>query len=305
MNNIQAKGDARPVTTPAASSDGTHPRIPAAEMHARRIAREAERWSAFAAERTKMHEHTVARKALDAACFSVARRASSLAVPSKLVGTKVHQRRLWGLVREHVQPYTELGFDVAQDTITALYKGEPVGSVQTKHLGWLKPLVPFGARLYLSRVTGSETTGYTLGVNVVVGHVGTALARLQDALGTTGGDGMTTLPVLFGPTVPVLPEHAVLDGSPDDVALWTDHCGACRASVPHVVRHSPTGLGWGYQGSGPADCALSVLTAVVGAELAERHYAAFKVEVVARVPEQGGTLRASDVRAWVAAQHRA
>lgn len=28
----------------------------------------------------------------------------------------------------------------------------------------------------------------------------------------------------------------------------------------HVVKHSPTGLEWGYAGSGPADLALSILT---------------------------------------------
>ena len=33
----------------------------------------------------------------------------------------------------------------------------------------------------------------------------------------------------------------------------------------HIVRHSPTGMTWGYGGSGPADLALSLLTAVVGA----------------------------------------
>jgi hypothetical protein len=309
MNNLHHTGDVRPVTTPAASSDGAHPRIPAAEMHARRIAREAERWTAFTTERTKMHEHTVARKALDSCAFSVARRASSLAVPSKLAGTKVHQRRLWGLIRKHVQPYVELDLDLAQDAITALYDGDPLGSVQTKHLSWLRPLVPFGARLYLARITGSETTGYTLGVNVVVGHVGDALTRLRDALGTAGGDGSgdgaTALPVLSGPAVPVLPEHAVLDGAPDDIALWTDHAGSCRASVPHVVQHSPTGIAWGYHGSGPADLALSVLTALAGRLVAERHYQAFKTEVVAHVPERGGTLRAADVRAWIAAQERA
>ena len=30
-------------------------------------------------------------------------------------------------------------------------------------------------------------------------------------------------------------------------------------ALRHVVRHSPTGLQWGYGGSGPADLALSIL----------------------------------------------
>lgn len=46
----------------------------------------------------------------------------------------------------------------------------------------------------------------------------------------------------------------------------------------HVPKHSPTGYSWGYGGSGPADCARSLLLAAVGDEQA-------------RCPECGGTRR--------------
>jgi hypothetical protein len=36
--------------------------------------------------------------------------------------------------------------------------------------------------------------------------------------------------------------------------------------VPHLVHHSPTGMEFGYAGSGPADLALSLLTFHLGAE---------------------------------------
>lgn len=36
--------------------------------------------------------------------------------------------------------------------------------------------------------------------------------------------------------------------------------------LPHVVHHSPTGYGCGYGGSGPADLALSMCAAIIGAE---------------------------------------
>ena len=29
--------------------------------------------------------------------------------------------------------------------------------------------------------------------------------------------------------------------------------------LKHIVRHSPTGMEWGYGGSGPSDTALSIL----------------------------------------------
>jgi hypothetical protein len=34
--------------------------------------------------------------------------------------------------------------------------------------------------------------------------------------------------------------------------------------VNHVAKHSPTGLSWGYGGSGAADCARSLLIAALG-----------------------------------------
>lgn len=43
-----------------------------------------------------------------------------------------------------------------------------------------------------------------------------------------------------------------------------DASGAAVGMVGHVVKHSPTGMGWGYGGSGPADCARSLLIAALG-----------------------------------------
>jgi hypothetical protein len=40
--------------------------------------------------------------------------------------------------------------------------------------------------------------------------------------------------------------------------------GAELGVLPHVVRHSPTGMTWGYGGSGAADCARSLLLAALG-----------------------------------------
>ena len=52
--------------------------------------------------------------------------------------------------------------------------------------------------------------------------------------------------------------------------------------LKHVAKHSPTGLSWGYGGSGPADTALSILTDMFGGnkELAEVFYFEFTWEFV-------------------------
>jgi len=53
----------------------------------------------------------------------------------------------------------------------------------------------------------------------------------------------------------------------------------------HYVKHSPTGMSWGYGGSGPADLALSLLMECVGPELTNRYYMDFKWEVVAKLKD--------------------
>ena len=83
--------------------------------------------------------------------------------------------------------------------------------------------------------------------------------------------------------------------------------GAVKVTLPsgksrplrHVVLHSPTGFGWGYGGSGPADLALSILCDVLGERPSEKqiyygrftaypHHQDFKCEFVARWEFGGG-----------------
>ncbi len=304
------------VNTTAVHDDGA-PTVSATrptpdEARATEIAEQAGRWLAFATDRTRMRPETLLAKALTSATFSTLHRASSLAVPSKLAGTSKHQRALWALVRDPAEPWCPLALDVTPETVTASLGDEALGAVQPKHIGWVRPLVPFGLTAHLARVTGSETEGYTLGCNVVLGHVGEALDRLLDALGetegpATGGDGAASAEP-EPPTSPlrlvVRPEADVLRPGydPDDVVLYRRIDGEACASVAHVPRHSPTGIEWGYLGSGPADLARSVLLSLTDEPTAEALYQRFKADVVARVPRAGGVLRAADVRAWAAAQ---
>ena len=52
-----------------------------------------------------------------------------------------------------------------------------------------------------------------------------------------------------------------------------------------IVNHSPTGIAWGYGGSGPAQCALAILIDYLGdEERARALYQDFKFKVVARFP---------------------
>ena len=285
-------------------------RIPEADLRARQIARQAGAWRAFAGDRSRMQPSTLDAKALGACAFSVHHGASSFAVPTKLVGTSRHQHALRSL--SQAPAWLALDLDARGEHLVASHRGRVLGRVQPKHAPWVRPLVAFGLAVYLSRVTGADAErprGYRLGCNVAFGHVGSAVAALADA--TRGGDGASVdarsplrLVVPDAPRVqtasgvPVLPEAESLTGEPDDVILWRTLEGEARASIPHAARHSPTGIEWGYGGSGPADLARSILLALVGEGAADALYQRFKAEVVAGVPEAGGVLRAADVRAW-------
>lgn len=52
-------------------------------------------------------------------------------------------------------------------------------------------------------------------------------------------------------------------------------------------NHSPSGFGWGYEGSGPAQLALAILCDAVGATRALPIYQRFKDAVVATWPQEG------------------
>ncbi|MEP0547491.1 MAG: DUF6166 domain-containing protein [Rhodothermales bacterium] len=241
------------------------------------------------------------------------------------------------MVKDHVGFGTpldveEVPTDNATDNrprLVVSYEGEELGAVQPKHVPWLRPLIPFGAGIYLVRVTGQERD-FTLGLNCCFSRVGNAVAALNHALGTDlgddghGGDGASQTPTgaalveaqprpdhggdgaagglrLVSPGLCVAKSQAASLAHPDDVVLFRALDGTAQATVKHVVRHSPSGIEWGYDGSGPADLARSVLLAHTDEATADRVYQDFKAEVVALVPKAGGVIRAADVRAWLAA----
>lgn len=102
------------------------------------------------------------------------------------------------------------------------------------------------------------------------------------------------------------PDHPVGDDAEGRVyALRRDPTPWIEAREPdgttrrvrHRVRHSPTGVDWGYGGSGPADAALSILWDHRGVEPPTETYQAFKWQVVARLRD-GAVLSGPEVARW-------
>ena len=69
-----------------------------------------------------------------------------------------------------------------------------------------------------------------------------------------------------------------------------------------LANKSPTGLEFGYAGSGPAQLALAILADALGDdELAQRHYQAFKRERIATIEGDRFLMTQAEVRCWIAA----
>ena len=82
--------------------------------------------------------------------------------------------------------------------------------------------------------------------------------------------------------------------------------------LKHIVHHSPTGMEWGYGGSGPADTALSILAdhfdekptraaLLSGTPQCWRYHQAFKWEFIAKLPrDQEWQITTKEIDSWVA-----
>lgn len=61
-------------------------------------------------------------------------------------------------------------------------------------------------------------------------------------------------------------------------------------------NHSPTGLEWGYGGSGPAQLALALIADCTGNDRrAQERHQDFKWKVVAKLPKEGWQLTGADI----------
>lgn len=85
-----------------------------------------------------------------------------------------------------------------------------------------------------------------------------------------------------------------------------------------IAHHSPTGIEWGYGGSGPADLALSILNAFIPANAGQHTercwsgqtvsaeawalHQPFKRAFVETMPYEGGTISGEAIRAWIEEQ---
>lgn len=65
-----------------------------------------------------------------------------------------------------------------------------------------------------------------------------------------------------------------------------------------LAKKSPTGFEWGYNGSGPAQLALAILSDAVGDRRALPNFQRFKFAVVGRLSQSGWSFTRDEVLDW-------
>lgn len=86
------------------------------------------------------------------------------------------------------------------------------------------------------------------------------------------------------------------------VLVWEDGRAALLPQRQDLRNHSPTGLEWGYGGSGPAQCALAILADALGDDAsALALYQRFKWRFVSSHPKEGWIMLRSAIVRWAAA----
>lgn len=137
----------------------------------------AHAWADFARQHGARFD--VERKADEAARFSAQGGARVLGLATKLAGVAAGVIQLnLQLAREHGadRRYAELTAEVDGGEVLLLLQGAELGRVQPKHLPWLLPLVPtHRVRFYLLAVTGGTAGKPTLGCNVAISGVESAI----------------------------------------------------------------------------------------------------------------------------------
>ena len=91
--------------------------------------------------------------------------------------------------------------------------------------------------------------------------------------------------------------YTAIRGEDENTITVSD--GKGTKPLRHIVYHSPTGMEWGYGGSGPSDLARSILADFAGIKVADMFYQDFKWDFIAKQPEKGFQISGQEILNWL------
>ena len=97
--------------------------------------------------------------------------------------------------------------------------------------------------------------------------------------------------------------HFMFNLGREHIVFSMDNGSEVQRYVRHISYHSPSGMSFGYAGSGPSDCARSVLADCIGLPLADLLYQDFKSDFISKIDQySGGTIQSADIYQWAEAK---
>ena len=147
------------------------------DAYTRRLVTEAKLWSSYAKRNSSLGATKVHSMTLEATAFCLRHHTKSIAIPTKLVGTKSLQDELELLVTTQATSWHKLELVPSRGRIEAYYEGMLLGWLWSGHV-WVWPLLTVGIEARLIAVTGTDADWKWLGCNVVL----TEVVRAIDAV---------------------------------------------------------------------------------------------------------------------------
>jgi len=153
------------------------------DEYTRRLVTEAKLWSSYAQRNSNLGASRLSNMALEATAFCLRHNAASIAIPTKLVGTKSLQEALESLVMAQAAPWRQLELTASRGRIEAYYEGVLLGWLWSGHV-WVWPLLTVGIEARLIAVTGTDADWKWLGCNVVLTNVAKAIDAVTVRMST-------------------------------------------------------------------------------------------------------------------------
>jgi hypothetical protein len=144
------------------------------DAYTRRLVTEAKQWAGYAQRNSNLSATRVHNMALEATAFSLRYRAHSIAIPTKLIGTRALQDALELLLTTNVSPWRKLNLVPTNGRIEAHCEGGLLGWLRPSHV-WAWPLLTVGLEVRLINVSGNDADWKYLGCNVVITEVTRAI----------------------------------------------------------------------------------------------------------------------------------
>lgn len=100
-------------------------------------------------------------------------------------------------------------------------------------------------------------------------------------------------------------EYRGIEGDHDTLIIRVELKGGHEDVAPlnprtDIRNHSPSGMSWGYMGSGPSQLALAILADHMKDDVkAEKYYMQFKAEVISKITDDAFVLSNEKVQTWI------